>query len=543
MKQQRLRFKLIALLLFLMLGALAAYGGYSVLTYGNRWFSSRWNPRVRSQKESVIAGSILDRSGTVLAQTEDGRRVYHPDEAIRRAVVHVVGDEAGHVANSVEIFQSNYLYGFQTSLPELISSLFSGEARRGDNVTLTIDASLCAEMASALQRSSASGRGAAVAMNWRTGEVLGFVSLPAFDPAGITGDTLADAGHPFWNRAVQAVYPPGSTFKIITADAALNGIDGMEKTAVVCEGAFTVEGNRITDAGGAVHGQLSLEDAFRLSCNNVFAQLANYLGSERMLTAAKRFGFNDNFLFRDLVVANSVYPENASAFATAISGFGQGEVGVTPLHMCMIASAVANGGVMMEPRMLLRVTGPGGAERVGFSSAVYRTVTSPDNAALLKRYMRSVVTGGTGTAAAVSGMTICGKTGTAESTEDGEKINYGWFVGFNDDHDAPFAVCVLVEGIADTDGGGSTAAPAAARIFRWLGNHAENLQSAAVEAPSAEATNLVDAAKDVYDRLTTTPSPTTVPEPTEMPTITPVPEPTSIVDTVKDWIDFIDRFR
>ena len=543
MKQQRFRFKLIALLLFLMLGALAVYGSYSVLTYGNRWFSSRWNPRVRSQKESVIAGSIIDRSGVILAETVDGARVYHPDEAVRRAAVHVVGDENGHVANSVEIFQSNYLYGFQTSLPELISSLLSGETRRGDDVTLTLDAALCVEMAGALEKASPSGRGAAVAMNWRTGEVLGFVSLPNFDPSGITGETLADAGHPFWNRATQAVYPPGSTFKIITADAALNGIDGMENTGITCEGAFTVDGNRITDAGGAVHGQLRLEDAFRVSCNNIFARLASFLGPERMLTAAKHFGFNDNFLFRDLVVANSVYPEKASAFATAISSFGQGEVGVTPLHMCMIASSVANGGVMMEPRLLLRVTGPGGTERVSFTSSAYRTATTQENAAYLKRCMRAVVTGGTGTAAEVAGMTVCGKTGTAESTENGEKINYGWFVGFNDDSDAPFAVCVLVEGIADTDGGGSTAAPAAAAIFRWLRDHAEALQIRDVPAPAAEATNLVDAARDVYDRLTSTPSPTAVPEPTVMPTITPVPEPASIIDTVKNVLDFIDRFR
>lgn len=102
MKQQRHRFKILALILFGMFFLLAAYGGYSVLTYGNRWFSSKWNPRVRSQKETVIAGDILDVNGVTLATTVDGNRVYQEDEAIRRAVVHLVGDNQGQVSNGVE---------------------------------------------------------------------------------------------------------------------------------------------------------------------------------------------------------------------------------------------------------------------------------------------------------------------------------------------------------------------------------------------------------------------------------------------------------
>ena len=144
MKQQRHRFKILALLLFGMFLVLAVYGGYSVLTYGNRWFSSRWNPRVRNQKESVIAGDILDVNGVTLATTEDGERVYQEDESIRRAAEHLVGDDQGQVSNGVETFQTSYLYGFQTSLPEMIASLFKGETRRGDNVTLTVDSKLCA---------------------------------------------------------------------------------------------------------------------------------------------------------------------------------------------------------------------------------------------------------------------------------------------------------------------------------------------------------------------------------------------------------------
>ena len=132
MKQQRYNFKILALILFGLFLFLAVYGGYSILTYGNRWFSSSRNPRVRAQKESVIAGDILDRNGVVLATTsEDGKRVYQQDEASRRAVVHLLGDEQGQVSNGVETFQTSYLYGFQTSLPEMVSSLLGGQTRRG----------------------------------------------------------------------------------------------------------------------------------------------------------------------------------------------------------------------------------------------------------------------------------------------------------------------------------------------------------------------------------------------------------------------------
>ena len=167
MKQQRHRFKILALILFGMFFLLAAYGGYSVLTYGNRWFSSKWNPRVRSQKETVIAGDILDVNGVTLATTVNGNRTYQEDEAIRRAVVHLVGDNQGQVSNGVETFQTSYLYGFQTSLPEMIASLFKGETRRGDNVTLTVDSKLCAAIVDSFDsyEKTAGKNGAAVVMN------------------------------------------------------------------------------------------------------------------------------------------------------------------------------------------------------------------------------------------------------------------------------------------------------------------------------------------------------------------------------------------
>ena len=154
MKQQRLKFKLLALILFGMFALLALYGGYSITTYGNRWFASSKNPRVRSQKANVTAGNVLDTNGIILATTVDGERIYQADEAARRAVVHLLGDSQGQVSNGVETFQTSYLYGFQTSLPELVASLFTGAERRGDDVTLTIDSKLCTAIAASFAASA-----------------------------------------------------------------------------------------------------------------------------------------------------------------------------------------------------------------------------------------------------------------------------------------------------------------------------------------------------------------------------------------------------
>ena len=138
MKPQRMRFRLLAFILIGLFALLAAYGLYSINTYGNRWFAYNRNPRIREQKRSVLAGDILDRNSVLLASTDaDGTRVYQADETARRAVVHLLGDPQGHVANGVETFQTGYLYGFHATLPELLSVRLGQNdgVRVGDDVT------------------------------------------------------------------------------------------------------------------------------------------------------------------------------------------------------------------------------------------------------------------------------------------------------------------------------------------------------------------------------------------------------------------------
>lgn len=475
MKQQRFRFRLMALLLTGLFALLGVYGVYSINTYGNRWFAYARNPRVREQKANVVAGSIYDRSGVLLASTEDGKRVYQADEASRRAVVHVIGDSEGQVSNGVEGFQTAYLYGFKASLVERINDLFSDTPRRGDDIHLTLDSALC----TAITRSFAAhpltqGRnGAAVVMNYRTGEVVAEVSLPSFDPMDTA--SVASGSEVYWNRATQSLYPPGSTFKVITTAATLENIPGVTSMSIACTGGLDVDGQAIRDYGNAKHTALTLKQAFTKSCNNIYALLALDMGDSALRKMAESFGFNANFLFRDLVVENSAYPTaNRTRFEIAMSGFGQSSIGATPMHLCLVAAAIANDGLMMEPTLLREVTTPTGALRDSFGPRIYRTALSAETAATLQEYMRAVVTGGTGTRASVSGLTICGKTGSAESSRNGKAVTHGLFIGYIDSDALPFAVCVVVENIPDGEGGGSTAAPIAADIFTYLRDNADH---------------------------------------------------------------------
>ncbi len=469
MKQLRTRFRLLTLIVIGLLLVAGLYGVYSVATYGNRWFSNSRNTRYQSAKRSVIAGDIIDRNGVVMATTDgEGERVYPANIKARRASVHLIGDREGNVANGVDSFQANYLLGFETSLSERVAALLRGETRRGDDVTLTVDSKLNTMIVNAFEtgENTRDKSGAAVVMNYRTGEIVAMVSLPVFDPQSITAADKQNPLHPFWNRALQSTLAPGSTFKIITAASALENISGIATHQFLCTGATSVLDQYIHDYRKAQHGKLTLERAFTVSCNNAFAQCALMLGDPALRKTAEAFGFNDNFLFRDVVVENSVYPTTGrNAVEIAWSGAGQSQIGATPLHMCMVAASIANNGVMMEPRLLRQVKGPGGVTRLRFTSKEYRRVVSLDIAQTLQTYMQNVVASGTGTAARVNGLTIAGKTGSAEASVDHVDVTHAWFVGYIADAKLPYACAVLVE---KGDSGGSVAAPLAAKIFKYI---------------------------------------------------------------------------
>ncbi|MDD2648313.1 MAG: penicillin-binding transpeptidase domain-containing protein [Eubacteriales bacterium] len=466
MKQYRFFMRILACLMLVMFSALAIYSGYSINTYGSRWFAYSHNPRVKSQKSKVVEGSVFDASGVKLAWTdENGKRQYQQDLSSRKAVVHLLGEETGMVANGVESFMSNYLLGFDTTFWERVQNLFSGDQSKGDDVTLTVDSKLC----TAIQSYFPQGKnGAVVVMNYKTGAVAALSSFPNFDPMNITESDKTSVDAPLYNRVTKGLYPPGSTFKIITGAAALRYLPGVQTETFNCTGEFHINRTTVTDASNEKHGAITMGYAFAVSCNNTFAYLAERLGFPAMGKTAEGFGFNDTFLFRDLVVSDGSYPVNGDADELAWSGVGQGRVLTTPLHMCMVAASVANGGVMMEPRILRGVSSPAGVQRLSYEQQAYKTVMTESEASILARYMRQTVTSGSGRNAAVSGLTVCGKTGTAQY-DDVHKKEHAWFVGYIDSDDYPYAIAVIVE---DSTAGGSTvAAPIANKVFTYIKNN------------------------------------------------------------------------
>lgn len=490
MKQIRRNARRALFCLCLLFVLLILYGVYYVSISSSRLFSTDINSYAAEQMKNVLPGDLMDRNGVVMATTmetiaQDGAggsqktytRVYQPDARARAAAVHITGDRKGEVKYSMNRMMRAYLYGFYMPIWERLGSAFSASARTGDNVTLTVDSRLITYAASLFPEGKA---GAIVVMNYKTGEVLTEQSFPNFDPE--EGILTNQSAHPEINRAIGGLNAPGSTFKIITAASAIENLSDYATRSFHCEGLIELNGHKITDAGTDLaagnitrHGQVTLLRAFQVSCNNTFATVGLTLGDEKLKKTAQEFGFDDNFLFRDLIVENSVYPaESRTEDQIAWTGVGQSALQTSPLHMCMAAAAVANDGVMMEPRMLLKAVSQTGAQRIGFTSKVYRRALSESNAAVLKEYMRAVITGGTGTAAAVNGKRVCGKTGTAEKTVEKtvngvrQSVNTvnAWFVGFLDEPDCPYALAVVVEDAEK--GGGAVSAPIAKQLFQWL---------------------------------------------------------------------------
>ncbi len=461
MKQLRRAIRLCALLLAVMILLPMLYAGYSLIRYGTRWRTSEYNTYLTSVKNGVTAGNIYDRAGVLLASTdpETGKRVYNADEALRRSVAHVVGTARGTVKNAIESFMAEYLYGAKMTYIERFNQTMQGNLR-GDNVKLTIDSGLSAYIASIFPEGKS---GAAVVMNYKTGEIYAMNSFPTFDPMSSTYVGINTA----LNRATRWLSAPGSTFKIVTLAAALENIPGVEERTFLCEGGVTFGEHQRTvrDYGGSVHGEISLRKAFIQSCNSTFAMLAGEMGDKALRRTAADFGIGDDFTFRDLVVENSAFAVTDRELLgadLAWTGAGQHQLGISPLHMCMIAAGIANDGVMMEPRLLLSATSPAGKTRAAFEAVPYRTALPAETAQTIRRYMREVVTGGTGRSAQVKGLSICGKTGTAEI--DTQKNDNAWFVGFIEDG-LPVAVCVVV---CDSGTGGNVAAPLAQKIFTYV---------------------------------------------------------------------------
>ncbi|MFC4032459.1 penicillin-binding transpeptidase domain-containing protein [Streptomyces polygonati] len=352
--------------------------------------------------------------------------------------------------------------------------------RRGGDVHTTIDP--------AAQRAAFAGlagrKGAVAALDPVTGRVLALVSSPSYDPAALAGTGRAvndawarltsDPDQPMLDRAIRQTYPPGSTFKVVTAAAALESGQVRDLRARThSPDPYPLPGTTVSLANeGPGCADASVYDAFRISCNTVFAKLGADLGPRGMVEQAERFGFNDTRLRIPTGVARSNMDREMGSDQVALSSIGQFDTTATPLQMAMVAAAVANGGRLMRPYLVDRVTTHSGLTVSVTRPGLLHEAVSPRTAGLLRQLMEAVVTDGTGTGAAIPGAVVGGKTGTAQHGLSNVGTPYAWFIGYAQPRAlaaASVAVAVVVEDAealrADISGGGN-AAPVARAVMR-----------------------------------------------------------------------------
>lgn len=443
MKELRRNMRLVGTLVVILFVGLAAWFAMTVYTQGSIWASDVHNTRLAAS--NTLRGDITDRDDNLLATTaEDGSRQYTQNTAARRALSQTVGDIAGMSGVGVETFYSSQLMDISTSLTDRLSELFHGADHVGSSIQLTIDGPLQAYISAQFP---AGYQGAACVVNYRTGEILAMVSKPDYDPYDIMSRSDAQVeDSAFLNRCLQGLYTPGSVFKIVTLASALNADPAVVDQTFSCAGLWDYQVGRIVCAGNSAHGEVDLKTAFKKSCNVTFGKLAYQLGLERLRATAEQFGFNENFKFGDFVVYNSSFPKEAGMSTLVWAGVGQADVLVTPLHMAMISATIANRGVMMKPMLVKRITNSLGANTTVGMPATYRQVVSESVAGRIAEYMYETVQSGTATRARVKNYTVCGKTGSAQVSDDREAATNAWFTGFLFDDAHPYALSVVVEG-------------------------------------------------------------------------------------------------
>ncbi len=418
------------------------------------------NPRVLAAFANPSRGRILDRDGNELVVSKaDGSRLYRD-----ASVAHVVGYiDPRYGSQGAELVFNDVLSG---EAARSWSGAFDAEFRRatvsGSDIRLTIAATVQAAAAKGL----GDRRGAVVAIDPKTGEVLAMVSVPTYDAAALATDgeaLLVDPRSPLLNRATQGLYPPGSTFKTITAAAALENRVIAPGDLVTCPGEIVIDGFPIScDNVPQGTGTYPFKAAFTFSVNAIFAQVGVAVGWARLEATARRFGFETSLDF-SLDTAGALLRAGDGERTTTLlasTAFGQGELLATPLQMALIAATVANRGVMARPHIGL-VRMDGGRPGAALEARSSRRVLSEAVAAQLRDFMVSVVEAQQAAGVAIPGVKVGGKTGTAETGTPG--VSHAWFIGFAPADDPRVAVAVIVEGGGR---GGEVASPIAGAVIR-----------------------------------------------------------------------------
>lgn len=432
-------------------------------TYKN---DSRNAKRMKQMEDRFLRGDIMAADETVLATTsvtEDGseRRSYPMGETFAHAVGYT-----GHGTTGIEGTANSYLQDSHTNPALRIVEALRGIKSSADSVITTLDVGLQQTAYNALSGHS----GAIVVMEPGTGKVLAMVSRPGFDPNTLDEDwdvltSESNTSSNLVNRATQGLYTPGSTFKVFTALEFLREYPyEYQNYTFNCDNIYEAGEYSIKCAHGVSHGNVDLSEAFAESCNGAFADVGQMLDFEAFYQTCEEAGFNTSLKTRVPIAKNQfVLDNNDSQWDVLQTSIGQGETQLTPMYNAMVASAVANGGTVMNPYIIDRVLSKYREKVASFGPSRLMTIMTQEEARVLKEYMDACVAYGTGDDAAGEGYHAYGKTGSAQTRSDRE--TNAWFIGWAEDSRDPerkVAVSIVVE---EGGSGGSVAAPIAKEIF------------------------------------------------------------------------------
>lgn len=457
--------KTVLSIVYIFLGLFVIMMGYFVyflMAKSDDIINSTYNLRHDVLARRVVRGKILSAEGQVLAETitdKEGnelRSYPHGD-----MYAHVVGRVMRGRTGIEEVENITLLTSNSNSTSAIYNELI-GSKNPGNHVVSTINHKLNEVAYEAL----GSNRGAVVAIEPKTGKVLAMISKPSYNPNEIDDNwekLFEDANNesPLVNRASQGLYPPGSTFKVITALAYMRANPDYLDYSYSCNGRVEFDGMTIRCSNNRAHGNIDLKVAFAKSCNTSFATMGEKFSIDDFRSLSESFFFNKPLPARMVNNPSSFLLKvgESSVKETMQTAIGQGRTLVTPLHNAMIASAVANDGIMMRPYVIDRIESAGGRVIKGYIPEEAADVMTVTEANYLKKLMASVVTDGTATKLNNLSVKVAGKTGTAE--QEG-KDSHAWFIGFAPVNDPKIAISIIVE---NKGSGSEYAIPIARKVF------------------------------------------------------------------------------
>lgn len=434
---------------------------YFQVAVSSNVITSPYNKRQDTFADRVIRGDIVTGDGVVIATTEvaqDGTetRVYPYAGLFAHAVGYASMGKTG-----IELLANYQLLTSHAYFLERFVNEVEEEKNTGDSVITTLDFELQKTAYDAL----GSYDGAVIAMEPSTGKVLAMVSKPDYDPNKIETNWTAISGSSesvLVNRAVQGLYPPGSTFKILTLLEYLREGNDPENWTYECNGSYTFDDVTINCYHGSSHGTVDLKTAFAKSCNGAFASIGLELDNAKFMNTCNDLLFNTELPIDISSKKSSISLDKTSDTGTIMqTAIGQAATQVTPMHMALITSAIANGGNLMKPYFIDSIQNYTGEQVKKYMPSSYGRLMTAEEAKILTEYMTETVLSGTGTALQSEAYTVAGKTGTAEYSNDKSK-SHAWFVGFSNVEDPDLVVCVLVE---EAGSGSGYAVPIAKKIF------------------------------------------------------------------------------